>query len=459
MTSYSRQAASWLLGLDYDDLPSDIVADAKLRILDIIGLALAATASPIGMSVREAAIAMGTGDDAHILGFGDSVPAANAALANGTLAHAMDFDDTHMPSIIHCSGPIVATALAVGETAGASGKDLIAAVAAGNELTCRLGLVAPGGFHAHGFHPTGVIGTLTAAMIAGRMLGLDTDTVVNAVGIAGSQGAGLLESFSDGTWVKTLHPGWAAHSGIAAALLARAGFTGPATIVEGRFGLFPAHIQDPDATLRYAAITDGLGTRWEAPVNAFKPYPCAHAIHPYVDAALAIQRENDLDPAEIESIELPIAEHLIPVVCEPSAAKRRPRTPTHARASLVFAVAAALWFRSLRPAAYMDEAIRTDGILSLIDRIAFTVDPDPAPHNQLKGRVMLKTRAGQSYDHTVDHARGSGGNPMSTGELEEKFRDGAAVIFDGSRADQVIATIHGLDSLADIGELTALCIP
>ena len=244
--SLSQDLAAWTLGLRYEDLPERVVADVKLRVLDTLGVIVSGAGTPMGRAVHAASSGLGSGRRARLIPSGKRTSAPTAALAHGTQAHAEDFDDTHNESIMHSSAPVVATVLALGESVRASGKETIALVAAGNELNCRLGCVAPGRFHDHGFHPTSVLGAITAAMLAGRLLGLDAAGVTHAAGIAGSQASGILEAYEDGTWSKTLHPGWAAHAGVTAGMLAKAGFTGPRTVLEGRFGVYRSFLHGSD---------------------------------------------------------------------------------------------------------------------------------------------------------------------------------------------------------------------
>lgn len=458
MTTYAQRAAAWLTALRCDDLPDDIVADAKLRILDTLGLILGATASPIGVAVRAGALAMGQGSEARILGYGDRATAMAAALVNGTLAHAADFDDTHNRSVMHASAPTVATAMALIGPCAMSGRDLLAIVAGGIELNCRLGMVTPGAFHRSGFHPTGVIGALVSAMIAGRLYGLTPRVTASAVGIAGSQAAGLLEAYEDGSWAKTLHPGWAGHCGIAAALLARAGFTGPASVLEGRFGIYRSHVQDPAAPIMLERIVEGLGTHWEARENSFKPYPCAHAIHPFIDVAIDMHREG-LRAEQVARVTLPLSPYLMPVIAEPRMAKLRPATPTHARASLAFCVAAALMHGRFDEGSLSEPALADPATLDLAARITCIPDPAPPAAGQFRGIVTVETRDGAKREGRLEHNRGSRENPMSRAELEAKFTTGAGVVFEPARIARIIATIEGLDACPDAATLLTLCVP
>src|SRR5215813_3519903 len=255
----SSDLAQWAARVSFDDLPPDVVQATKQRVLDVIGLALAGTVTPFGRSVREAAVAISPGGPARILGTGDAVGVTMAAFANGAFSQALEYDDTHNESIVHMSSPSVAAACAIADTTRVSGRDLIAAVALGNEISCRAGSVSPGQFHRRGFHPSGLFATFGVTYLASRLLGLDVGAMTRAAGICGSFASGILECWVDGTQTKFLHPGWSAQSGIVAAFLARAGTTGPAQVFEGRWGLFASHLQDESVPKDFARLTAGLG--------------------------------------------------------------------------------------------------------------------------------------------------------------------------------------------------------
>lgn len=288
----STELARWAAGVNFEDLPEDIVASTKLRVMDVIGLGLAGAETQFGQSVRSAALALSTPGPCRILGFGDRVAVATAAFANGAFSQALEFDDTHNESIVHMSSPAVAAALALAEFTPVSGRDLITAIAIGNEISCRVGCVSSGELHKRGFHPTGLFATFGAAYLAGKLLGLDAEALARTAGIAGSLASGLLECWVDGTQTKFLHPGWSAQSGITAALLARSGITGPAQVFEGRWGLFASHVQDPGAHRDFQRISHRLGEHWESRNSSFKPFPAAHVIHPYISAVLRLREKH-----------------------------------------------------------------------------------------------------------------------------------------------------------------------
>lgn len=456
--TYSEQLAQWNAGLKFSDLPADVVASTKLRVLDVLGLALAAVDLPTGKSVRAAALAMGSGNDARIVGTGDRVPAMQAALANGTLAQALEYDDTHNETVIHISSPMVATALAVGEMVKASGAEVIAAVAAGNEITCRIGLVAPQQFHKVGFHPTGVIGTYGTAYTACRLMGLSAEQQRNAAGIAGSQSSGILACWEDGTQSKFLHPGWSALSGIAAALLARTGYTGPAPVFESRFGLFASHVQDKTFKLDFARMVENLGATWESRNTSFKPYPVAHVIHSFLDAVLYLYRKDSLRADQVERIVCPIAEYMIPVVCEPVAEKFAPASDSHGRVSLQYSLAEALACGRLGVDGYSEKCLRDPAILALARKVSYIIDRDAPGRGQYKGWVIVHTNDGRKLERVEMHNRGSAENPLSAADVQGKFRENAARTLDAKAIDAIIAKVDRLEREPAIGALVDLCV-
>jgi 2-methylcitrate dehydratase PrpD len=457
MTAVPKAAvlAGWALSLTPGEIPADVLADARFRVLDVLGLILAGSREPLGAAVRRGAEVLGTGRAARLIPCGTPVPAATAALVHGTLGHAMDFDDTHNATLVHPSVPVVATALALGEAM--DGGALLAAVAIGNEVFCRLGMVAPMAFHRIGMHPTAVLGPPVLALLAARVGGLGAAQAVHAMGIAGSQASGILESFADGTWVKTLHPGWAAHAGIVAASLARAGFTGPATVLEGRFGLFRTHVQRAGETLDFDAMTRDLGSRWELRSCSLKPYACAHVIHPYVDLARALWAEG-IDPEAIERVEAAIQPGYIPVVGEPREAKISPRTPTHARASLPYCVAAALRHGRLDADLFTPGAIADRRTRALAARIAVTPDTTPCAPGQFRGTLRVMLAGGKAVARTQDHNRGSIANPLPETEIVAKFRSNAAGTLDDRQADRVVAACLALPDGGPVARLIDACL-
>jgi 2-methylcitrate dehydratase PrpD len=454
----SAELARWATGVRFEDLPEDIVTSTKLRVLDVIGLALAGAETDFGRSVRAAALALSTPGPCRILGFGDRVGVTTAALANGAFSQALEFDDTHNESIVHMSSPAVAAALALSEYTPVSGRELIAAIAIGNEISCRVGSVSSGELHARGFHPTGLFATFGSAYLAGRILGLDAEAQARAAGIAGSFASGLLECWVDGTQTKFLHPGWSAQSGITAALLARAGVTGPAKVFEGRFGLFASHVQDVNAHRDFRRIIDympghRLGEQWESRNSSFKPFPAAHVIHPYISAILRLRAKHGIQPGDVERIECPVTAFIVGIVCEPTEEKFAPASDSHGRVSLQYSLAEALYFGVLGKSAYRDESLRNPEILALARRVHYYVDPSYPGPGRFKGAVAITLKDGQRFKEEEEYNRGSAENPMSYAELRAKFDDNSSASLSATQRDLLADAIQKLDELDDASTL------
>jgi 2-methylcitrate dehydratase PrpD len=456
--SHSAELARWTSRLTFDDLPRDVVDATRRRILDIIGLVLAGAGTPFGRATRAAAVAMAHGGPAHVLGTGEPLGVATAAFANGALSQALEFDDTHDESIVHMSGPAVAAALALAEIRPITGRELVTGIAIANEISCRVGVVAPGQFHRRGFHPTGLFTPFGVSYLAGTVLGLDEEALTNAAGIAGSFAAGILECWVDGTHAKFLHSGHAAESGIASALAAGAGATGPARVFEGRFGLFASHLQDAETPRDLTRITRGLGTHWESRRASFKPFPAAHVLHPYIDAALRMRARHGFKAADILQIDCPVAGYIVPIVCEPTSEKYAPASDSHGRVSLQYTLAEALTLGALGKEAYAAEHLRNPEILSLARRVRYHVDLDFPGPGRFKGALRVTLNDGRTFSEIEEHNRGSAANPMTDAELRAKFDGNVEGMLSPSARDRLADQILRVERLPNAGLLVALTI-
>ncbi len=446
--SLGEEFARWSAGLRFEDLPAPVVADCRLRLLDTLGVSIAAATLPIGIAARKAGVALGTGDEATILGDGTRNTAANAALVNGTLAHAMDFDDTHNESVMHPSAPSVAAALAAAEACGANGRGLVLTIAIGNELGCRFGLISPGAFHGVGIHPTSALGMPAATAAVGRLWGLSAARIASAFGISASQASGVLEAYADGTWSKTLHPGWAAHAAIVACRLAQADFTGPASAFDGRYGLYRA-LLPTDTKLDFAAATRGLGVDWVSPGTAFKLYPCAHAIHAFVEGALDLRGRHAIDASRIDAVELDVPAEFAGQISEPREAKLAPRTSTHARASLFYAVAAALVDGALRNSHYEGDSFRRPEILAIARKaVARTVPTGDAI--RFSGGVRIRLADGTTHETYVAEADGTGSRRLDETRVLAKFNDCAEPALTPAGARRLAELVLSVEKLSAI---------
>jgi 2-methylcitrate dehydratase PrpD len=452
----SSDLAQWALRLSFDDLPPDVVQATKRRVLDVIGLALAGAVTPFGRSVRDAAVAISPNGPARVFGTRDSVGLTMAAFANGAFSQALEYDDTHNESIVHMSSPSVAAACAIADTTRVSGRDLIAAIAIGNEISCRTGSVSPGQFHRRGFHPSGLFATFGVAYLASRLLQLDVTRTAQAAGICGSFASGILECWVDGTQTKFLHPGWSAQSGIVAAFLARAGTTGPAQVFEGRWGLFASHLQDAGVPRDFSRLTAGLGERWDSRNSSFKPFPAAHVLHPYIDAILRLRHVHGVRADDVEAIDCPVAPFIVSIVCEPASEKLAPASDSHGRVSLQYTLAEALVRGSLGRHAYSEENLRDPAILALARRVRWHADSSFPGPGRFKGAVTVTLKDGRRLTEIEDYNRGSAENPMTEAELRAKFDENADGMLDAAARDRVADAVATLDELGDASVLVDL---
>jgi 2-methylcitrate dehydratase PrpD len=457
-TSFAKQLADWTAGLRYEDLPQDVVSTTRLRVMDVIGLALAGAETEFGSSVRSAALAAASPGPCRMLGTGDRAAVTAAAMANGAFPQALEYDDTHNESIVHMSSPAVAAALALSEVRPVSGKELITAVALSNEVSCRVGVVSAGEFHRRGFHPTALFAPFGVTSLACRLLGLNVQQTANAAGICGSFSAGLLECWVDGTQTKFLHSGWAAQSGIMAAYFAQGGMTGPAAVFEGRFGLFASHVQDPHARRDFSRITNELGRHWDSRNASFKPFPAAHVIHAYIDALLRLREVHGVRTEDIESIVCPVAAFIVPIVCEPLEEKLAPLSDSHGRVSLQYTLAEVFHRGELGKNAYASDSRRDPAILGLAKRVRYRVDPAFPGPGRFKGAVEVRLKDGRVLNEVEEHNRGSAENPMSYDELRAKFDENASGFLSKERRNRLAENIAALENLTDAKALIDMAI-
>lgn len=446
-------------------LPPALVHDVKRRILDVVGNSLGATTYEPARIALQVAQAWGGAERATAFGSGARLPAGSAALVNGTLAHTLDFDDTHLPSVLHPSASVIPAALAVAEAEGRSGMDAIVAAAIGIEINVRLGsagfdaAINQNLFFEHGLHATSICGALAAAATAATLMGLDADGIGHAIAIACSMGAGLLEANRTGGSVKRVHCGWAAHSGIAAAELARAGLTGPLTVMEGRFGFLQATCGE---RADVGWLTRGLGTDWELPKIGFKPYPCNHFTHPGIDAALQL-RAAGLDPQDIQSIVLGAPTSVLRTIGQPPEEKARPQSGYHAQFSGPFTVASALvggGGLGLYLDDFTDELARDPLRLSLAAKVTCIPDAecDTIFPNRFPARLTVTLASGEVREAFIGSSRGGLESPLSDDELGLKFELNARRALPQAQVDRLREAVAALDAAPSLDGLARLAV-
>jgi len=448
-----RRLAAFAVETPAGSIPAEVRERAARHLLDALGCGLAAVGTDAGGSATALACEQGGRPEASVIGSAARVPAALAALANGTRCHALDFDDTHEAGICHSSVVVGPVALAAGEAAGASGREVLAAFALGSEVALRIAVAAADGLYARGFHPTSVCGAFGAAAAAARLGGLDAAQAGNALGIVGSFAAGLLEYLSDGSATKPLHAGWAAQSGVQAARLAAAGGTGPATVIEGPFGLVASHT----GTLagEPAAIAADLGERWELTELAIKPYPACHFAHSSTWAAADLIDEHGLAIADVAEIVARVPAEGEPLVLTPIEAKTAPKTPYDAKFSAPFTIAYRLMRGRLDLASFSPESVADRDVLALAARVSREPLREPAS-SRFAGGVRLVMRDGTEHDRFVPHAPGSPRNPLGDEFLLEKFRTNAELALDAGQAAALATALGAMDDAPSLDEIAGL---
>jgi 2-methylcitrate dehydratase PrpD len=452
--SVARRLARFALGLKIAEIPPAVIDQANLLALDTLGSCLASSTMDFGQAVLDTAEALGGPAESALVGRATRVGSPNAVLANATLAHGLDFDDTREDAIVHTGCVAVTAALAAGEAVDASGAAVVEGIVAGVEAMCRVGLVVPGRFHARHFHPTSLTASFAAAVVAGKLGGLDEDQLVNALGICGSQAGGIIEYLADGTWTKRLHPGWAAHAGFVATRLARSGFTGPESVFEGEHGFYAAFAGGHDAERLEREIAS-LGTTWEILNLTYKPYPAGSIAHPYMDCAARLREKYAIVPEDIAEIRCRTAAGPVPRLWEPLAAKHKPANGYAAKFSLPYLLASVLVRGTAGLADFTDEAARDPRVLAVAGRVGYDLDATIDYPRQFIGDVRITLRDGRVLEEHQDHPRGGPDFPLDRRDLETKFRGNATLALSADRAESIIEDAGRLHALPHVGPFMA----
>jgi 2-methylcitrate dehydratase PrpD len=430
-----------LAAAQFSDLSPAAQREARRGVLDWMGCALAGSTHKT-IDVLLGVLQEGGGrSQATVLGRNLRLGRLDAPLANGQMGHVLDFDDTHMGGVVlHASSPILAALFSLAERSPVSGADLMLAYAVGFEAGIRSGLAAPG-HHKGGWHLTGTLGTIAAAVAGGKLIGLDTQTLTYAMGIAASQAAGMQQN--RGTMCKSFHAGKAAQSGVLAALLAERGFDSTQEIIEGRKGFCRVYSD----TAVPERLTAALGNGWLIETNGHKPHACGVVLHPLIDAVIAIRSREHIDPAAVSEITLRVHPLVLSItdVADPS-------TGLQSKFSAVHSAAVALVDGTAGVAQYSD-ARATDPVVAALRRKTkatadATLGPDEAYATVIAG--------GKRHEVHIPHATGTAANPMSDAAIEAKFRGNAAPVVGAKRADSTVEFVWTLERQHDVRDLIAL---
>ncbi len=407
--------AEKIVAIEAERLPPAVRRKCEDLLIDVVGLCVTAR----NEDYVQAALA-GWDDEGSCTAIGHARPmsAAGAAFINGTAAHGEDFDDTFEGGPIHAGAVIVPAVLAACERYSLDGRSALLGIAVGVETMCRLSTVAPTLTHKAGFHPTAIFGAVGAAAGVGAALKLNARQLVDALGTVGSMASGIIEYLAEGAWTKRAHAGWAAQSGLRAALLGRAGFLGPRTVFEGVHGLYHGFANTTRGD--YDAVTGDFGARWVTETLAFKPYPCGTMIQPYIDCARKLAARG-IKAADIREMVCEVGEGTVHRLWEPLAAKQQPANGYAGKFSTPYCIAAGFLRGNVGLADFSDEAVREPAVVALAGKVRYRIDPNnPYPKN-FTGHIRATLHDGRVIEERQPHMRGGAHEPLTRGDIEDKF--------------------------------------
>jgi len=445
----SRQLAEFAASTRYEDIPAPVSRYAKFLLLDAVGIALASSRFEFAQRAALALAGLGAGEH-PVIGMPIRLPLRDAALLGGTLVHGLDFDDTYLPGSMHLTASAVPCALLVGAAAGATGREVLAALAVGMEASARIAAAGVGLFQQAGFHPTGVVGTFGCALIASRLWRSSIEQTVLAQGIALSTASGSVQPMQDGTWTKRMHPGWAAASAITAVAFARQGYLAPQQSFEGRFGLYRMFMGEHAPKAAMELVTRDLGETWEFARTTVKLFPACHHTHAFMNAAVRIAIEHSLSANDVESITAVVAKECIPLVCEPVAAKCAPPDSYTAQFSLQYTVARSLLGRGFGLADLEESMLKDPDTLALAAKVGFEIDPNPGFPKYRSGEVIVRLRNGERLRRRENIMPDE---PVAEADIEKKFFANATMATTRARAEDIRKAILGLENEPEVGHI------
>jgi 2-methylcitrate dehydratase PrpD len=448
----TQQLAEFVVSTPLSSMPDEVVDRAKYFVLDYLGVALRGSLVDSSAAVRAFVDRFAPPGHATIIGRDQGTHPAYAALANGAAAHCIEMDDTHQEGSIHLGAPVISALIAASEMQPAGGEEFLAAVVLGYEVAARLAMaVGPEAHYRRGFHPTGTCGTFGATAAVARLWGLEARALAQALGIAGSQAAGSMEFLATGAWTKRFHPGWAAHNGLIAAALARQGFTGPETIIEGTAGFAQAYSQAP----RPERVTQDLGRSFAILATAVKPHACCRYMQAPIDAILALVRTHNIAADDVAQVTLGILDTAFPIICEPAAIKYAPRSVVDAQFSMPFGAAVALLCRRASLAEFTPDMVAAPHVRELMQRVSHARDPELEQHfpRQWPAWAAIELHDGRRVSTTVRYPKGDPQNPLSWDELLAKYRELGRSVLPAERLDEISQRVRCVESIPDVAPL------
>ena len=444
-TKVTAQLADWIVGLEASAIPAEVREEGVRTFVNWVGCAVGGARHESADCALAAVEPFSGPRKATVLGRGEKLDALHAALLNGITSHVLDYDDTHLKTIIHPAGPVASALMALAEIRPLSGRDLLTALIVGVEVECRIGNAVYPDHYDRGWHITGTAGVFGAAAAVGRAIGLDAQKMRWALGLAATQSAGLREMF--GTMTKSFHPGRAAQNGAMSAFLAEAGYDSSEQAIEAPRGF--AHVLSDKQD--FSEILDGLGSRWEAALNSYKPFACGIVIHPTIDGCQQIRAEIGDRVKQIETVQL--TTH--PLVLELTG-KRTPKTGLEGKFSVYHSAACALLHGDGAPTAFTDEVVNLAEIVALRDRVKATADP--ACH-EASVTIEVTFKDGTTLKKHVECAIGSRERPLSNEQLESKFMNQAKLVIGEAQSRSLLDLAWTIEEIGQAAAVAHASVP
>jgi 2-methylcitrate dehydratase PrpD len=444
----TQELAGYCSHVKFNDLPDDVIDCAKYRFLDWISVACRGSIEDPSQTIYRFVMEMEKGEGV-IVGTREKAPFLYSALANGTSSHSIEMDDVNNESSLHPGVVVFPSALATGEMAGASGKRFILAVVLGYEVMIRLGTaLGPENSYKRGFHPTGTGGTFGSSVASSKILGLQEKEILNALGISGSQAAGSMEYLAQGAWTKPFHAGWAAHSGMVAALLSRKGFLGPSSILEGRDGFLHAYSNEADPT----KVLEGIGSGFQILQTSVKVHACCRYMHSPIDAVLKIVKENNLRREKVKKIKIGVLRAGAHLIAEPIESKYKPQSIVDAQFSMPFGAASALLYGRAGLKEFQPSMILSRPVRETMRKVECIVDPelDRTFPKQWRATAEILTEDEKRYSTMVEYPRGDPENPLSWNEMKERFHELAGEVIKKDQRLKIVEAVEKLDGIKDM---------
>ncbi len=446
----SEKMADFALGLRFEDIPPEVVSHGKMLIEDTLGVALSCQKLPHALAVEKTIEALGSAPVCSMWTKEKKASLSDAVLYNSCLIHGADYDDTHVSSIVHPSAAVAAAAITAGEYVGATGREMFEAMAAGWEIIVRLGMAAEGIFHDVGYHGTAIVAPFAAACVIGKLLKMPREVIINALGICGSQSAGLQEFLHDGSWVKKIHPGWGCHSAVYALFMAQNGFLGPLKVLEGEFGLYKTHTGSNKAI---ETVMDDLGERWLTTEITFKMYPVCHMAHSFIDCVKRIVRSSGITAEDIKTVECRIENRCYGIICDPDDVKKRPVNDYMMRFSLPYVVAAAVIKGNVSPWEIDPAYAKEPEMIAMMDKVVSVADESKRNPGHFPGWVRITLGDGRVFTEDQRFELGSAENPVKLEDIEDKFRSNLSALYTEEQINNISDMIKSFEELSSASPL------